>query len=70
MINENAYLINYSLNKFSPYLIMAFLLFYDSGFSVWRSIVCLGLCFFIDKFSFKAGYSVAYCEAHNIDLDD
>ena len=29
----------------------------------------IAFIFFIDKFSFKTGYSVAYCEKNNIDLD-
>jgi hypothetical protein len=49
---------------------IAFLMFYESNFSAWKAFVCLCLSFFIDKFSFKAGYSVAYCEANNINLDD
>jgi len=70
MINKHSYLINYSLNKFCPYFMIALLMFYKSNFSPWKACFCLCLSFFIDKFSFKAGYSVAYCEANNIDLED
>ena len=35
-----------------------------------NAIIVIGCCFFIDKFSFKTGYSVAYCEANNINIDN
>lgn len=28
------------------------------------------MCVFIEKFNFKAGYSLAYCESKGIDLDN
>jgi hypothetical protein len=28
------------------------------------------MCVFIEKFNFKAGYSLAYCELNGIDLDN
>lgn len=45
------------------------MLFYGSDLDLWRAITALLFCLYIDKFAFKAGYSVAYCEARNIDLD-
>jgi hypothetical protein len=30
----------------------------------------MGLIFFIEKFNFNVGYSVAICEAHGINLDE
>jgi hypothetical protein len=63
-------IINYSLNKFCPYIIILFVLFYNSGLDLWRSIIVIGACMFIDKFAFNAGYSYAYCKKHNIPLDD
>jgi len=64
----NNFFINYCLNKFCPYLLISFLLFYNSGLDLWKGIaVCLA-CFFLDRFAFKAGYSVAYCESRNIDI--
>ena len=58
--------INYALNKFCPYLILFVVLFWDSSVNPINAILAIASCFFIDKFSFKTGYSLAYCEAHNI----
>lgn len=66
---ENS-VINYCLNKFCPYIIVVAMLFLNSDLELWRGIVALLFCFYIDKFAFKAGYSVAYCEARGISLED
>lgn len=63
------YVINYTLNKFCPYVILLLALFWNSGMNPLNACIALGACFFIDKFSFKTGYSVAYCESNNINLD-
>lgn len=63
-------IINYSLNKFCPYIIIAFLLFYNSELDPLRAVIVLAACLFVDKFAFRAGYSYAYCKKHNISLDD
>jgi hypothetical protein len=67
---NNTYFINYALNKFCPYVIIAILLFYNSGLDIYRAAGIILACFFVDKFSFKTGYSVAYCETNNINLND
>lgn len=66
----NGAIINYSLNKFCPFLIIGFLIFSNFGFATWEPYVILGLIYFVEKFSFKVGYSVAICEAHGIDLNE
>lgn len=63
-------IINYSLNKFCPYIVIAFLLFYNSELDPLRAVIVLSACLFVDKFAFRAGYSYAYCKKHNISLDD
>ena len=63
------HVINYSLNKFCPYLILGFALFWNTELSPINACVVMAACVFIDKFSFKTGYSVAYCEANNINLE-
>lgn len=63
-------IVNYTLNKFCPYIVIGFLLLYNSDIDIIRSVIILGACLFIEKFSFKTGYSVAYCEKNNINLDD
>ncbi len=67
MIKENKMMmLNYSANKFLPMLIIAFLVFYKIGFEAWEPYVILGLMVFIDKFSYKVGYSVALCEERGL----
>jgi hypothetical protein len=63
-------IINYSLNKFLPYLFVGALLFSQLNWETWQPYVILGFIFFIDKFSFKTGYAVAYCESKGLDLNN
>ena len=65
----NTHVVNYVCIKFGPYIVLLIALFYNSGIEPLNAVMVLGACFFIDKFSFKTGYSVAYCEENNIDLD-
>lgn len=62
-------IINYSCNKFIPYIIVGLILFSALSYLTWQPYAILGFIFFIDKFSFKTGYSVAYCESRGIDID-
>lgn len=59
-------MLNYSLNKFLPVILVAFILFYKIGFETWEPYVIMGFVFFIDKFSYKVGYSVALCEERGL----
>ncbi len=61
--------LNYCLNKYVPYLFVGFVLFWHLSYESWAPYVILGLVFFIDKFSFRTGYSVAYCEKRGIDIE-
>lgn len=62
-------IINYALNKFIPYLIILGLVFSQMDYATIYPYITMGFILFVDKFSFKTGYSVAYCEKNNIDLD-
>jgi len=62
-------ILNYLLNKFCPYIIIGFLVFYQFGLERWEPYVIMAMSFVIDKISFKTGYAVAFCEAKNIKLD-
>tara|TARA_B100002019_G_scaffold12262_1_gene9903 strand:+ start:2473 stop:2691 length:219 start_codon:yes stop_codon:yes gene_type:complete len=59
-------MLNYSLNKFLPVILVAFILFYKIGFETWEPYVIMGFVFFIDKFSYRVGYSVALCEERGL----
>ena len=65
--NNMTAIFNYCLNKFCPFLIIGFLVFSNFGFFVWEPYAIIGLVVFVDRFSFKVGYSVAFCEERGID---
>lgn len=64
----NTYFLNYCLNKFCPYFIIVSVLYISLGFSQPLIYIILPFVMYIDRFSFKAGYSVAYCDSNNINL--
>jgi hypothetical protein len=65
----NNAIINYALNKFIPYICLFLFIFSQMDYATIYPYVTIGFIVFVDKFSFKTGYSVAYCEKNNIDLD-
>lgn len=65
----NMHVINFTMNKFCPFLIIGFLSFYKMGYECFEPYVIIALSFFISHFHFKTGYAVAYCEQNNISLD-
>jgi general stress protein CsbA len=64
------YLLNFILNKFCPYLAILGLLIITIGDSAPLCYLILPFIVFIDRHSFKTGYSVAYCKINNIDLNN
>ena len=65
-------IVNYLLNKFCPFILGALLIFSHFEFDDWRAYVIIAMMVYIDRFSFKTGYSVAYCESKGIttEFDD
>ena len=59
--------INYCLNRFCPIIILAILIFSNFSLDNWQLYATVALMFFMDKYQFKVGYSVGYCEAAGID---
>jgi hypothetical protein len=68
-INKFNSVINYTLNKFCPIVVVAFLVFINFGFQTWEPYVIMGLVYFAQTFHYKVGYSVAICEERGL-LDD
>ena len=66
MGGKNAVL-NYCFNKFCPFVVVLGLLFSEFDLTNWEPYVIIAMIFFIDRFSFKVGYSVAFCEKRGID---
>jgi hypothetical protein len=62
-------MVNYCCNRFLPYVFVGFLLFWHLGYITWPPYAILAFIFFIDRFSFKTGYAVAYCEKRGIDMN-
>lgn len=48
-------------------MIVTFLVFSKFELTTWEPYVIMGMILFIERFSFKVGYSVAYCERRGID---
>jgi len=64
-------ILNYVLNKFCPFILIAVLSFLKMGFESFEPYVIIGLVFFIYNFSYKVGYAVAICEERGfLDKDD
>jgi len=59
-------LLNYSLNKMCPLGIIIFLLFTNFTIARFEPYVIIALIFFIERFNYKVGYSVAICEERNL----
>ncbi len=66
----NTTVLNYCLNKFIPYGIILFAIFSQMDCYTIYPYMTAAFIFFVDRFSFKTGYAVAYCESRNIDLDN
>lgn len=62
--------LNFTLNKFLPFIIISFLCFFKMGYECFEPYVIIGLSLFASHFHFKTGYAVAYCEKNNIDVFD
>ena len=63
-------ILNFFLNQSMPYVIIAFVSFYQMGWDTFEPYVILLASVFIGCFHFKAGYAVAYCEQKGINLED
>jgi len=63
------YLLNYCLNKFCPYIAILIIMIFTIGGTAPLIYAILPFIMWIDRHSFKAGYSVAYCECNGIDLN-
>lgn len=46
-----------------------FLIFSKFELTMWEPYAIIGLILFIERFSFKVGYSVAFCEKKGIDIN-
>lgn len=61
---------NYCLNRFCPPAITALLLWSHFEITDWRPYFIMGLLFFVEKFHFNIGYSVAFCEKRGLIKDE
>tara|TARA_A200000159_G_C7322137_1_gene339318 strand:- start:1533 stop:1787 length:255 start_codon:yes stop_codon:yes gene_type:complete len=63
-------LLNFTLNKFCPTAIIAFLVFFKMGFYAWEPYIVAFLVLFTQQFHYKIGYSVAICEERGLLPDE
>tara|TARA_Y100000589_G_C26821875_1_gene494210 strand:+ start:253 stop:453 length:201 start_codon:yes stop_codon:yes gene_type:complete len=61
--------LNYILNKFCPYIAAAVLLFFHFDAASFEPYVILAAMIFVDKFNYKVGYAVGFCESKGINLE-
>lgn len=63
-------IVNYCLNRFCPLGVIIFLVFSKFELTDWEAYVIIGMVLFTERFQFKVGYSVAYCESKGINVYD
>ena len=56
----------YCLNKFMPFVVLGALLIISFEPNNWIPCAIFALTIFIERFSFKVGYSVGFCEKHDL----
>jgi hypothetical protein len=58
--------IDYSLNKFMPFVALMLVVFLSFGVMAWQPYLILIIAAYAAKFHFEEGYSVAYCEENKL----
>ena len=66
----NTRIINFFLNKVFPYICILTILFTSVGLSNLSCYLIIPFVAFIDKYSFRTGYAVAFYEHNNINLNN
>ena len=66
-MNKTQAVIDYSLNRFCPIAMVIAIIFLNFSLDNWQLYALGTLLFFMDRYQFKVGYSVGYCEASGID---
>ena len=69
LVNKMEAIINYSLNKFCPLLVIGFIVFSQFGIATWEPWVVMGMVLFAERFNYNSGYAVAYCEKRGIPFE-
>ena len=64
------YLLNFCLNKFCPYIAIVIIMSCTVGWTAPLAYLVIPFIMYIDRHSYRSGYSVAYCECNGIDLDN
>ena len=64
-INRATSMVNYTLNKFAPTILVGILLFSSLGYETFEPYFIIGLMIFSQVFHYKVGYSVAICKERN-----
>jgi hypothetical protein len=55
-------ILNYIMNRYMPFVCVAFLLFCTLGFSTWPSYLIIGFMWFATSYSFNCGIAHVLCE--------
>lgn len=62
--------VDYSLNKFMPFVALTLVVFLSFGAMAWQPYLILLIAGYAAKFHFEEGYSVAHYEDNNLLNDD
>jgi len=62
----NAAILDYSLNKFCPIIIVATLCFAKMGFNTVEPYAVLGMTLYASYFNYKVGYAMGICESKGL----
>ncbi len=66
-MNNSQAVLNHALNRFCPIIMVGAILLSNFSLNNWQLYVVGALLFFMDRYQFKVGYSVGFCEGKGID---
>ncbi len=58
--------IDYSLNRFMPWVIIGLIVFASFGGWDWRPYTILGLLAFVERNCYNLGYSICFCKERKL----
>lgn len=57
---------DYILNKFCPLIVIAFICFFNFGFTKVEPYIILSMLLYSSYFNYKVGYSMGICEKNGL----
>tara|TARA_B100000676_G_scaffold133867_1_gene132807 strand:- start:1506 stop:1751 length:246 start_codon:yes stop_codon:yes gene_type:complete len=63
-------ILNYVMNRYMPFVCVAFLLFCTLGFDTWTPYVIIGFMWFATSYAFRCGIAHVMCEEEYVSKID